>query len=266
MDDADLLEILAADPNTKCISLYIESLKDGRKFYETAKEVVKKKPVVALKSGWTEAGAKATSSHTGSIAGSDAAYSAAFRQAGIFRTRTLSDLFDASRALAYQPIPKGENIAILTNAGGPGVLAADTSHSLGLHLATLTEDTINKLGEICPPSWSKGNPIDMIGDAQERRYHDALTIVLDAEEVDGVIVMFSPSAISTPLKIAESIVDVASDYDKPVTASFVGMVSQDAENYLDMHGIPEMEYPERAVVAMHSLMERMRFLKREGLM
>jgi acetyltransferase len=228
--------------------------------------VVRDKPIVAFKSGYTEEGAKATSSHTGSIAGSDTAYEAAFKQAGIFRARTLSQLFDSSRALAYQPVPRGENLAIITNAGGPGVLAADTAYSLGMKLTELKEETVQKLNEVCPPNWSRRNPVDIIGDADEVRYTNSLRVVMEAQEVDGVILLLAPVATADSMKIAQNIVETQKEIGKPITVSFVGMVSQDSENYLDSHGIPEIEYPERAVFAMYALIERMRFLKKEGLM
>jgi acetyltransferase len=266
VDDADLIQYFHSDPNTKCIMLYIESLKDARKFFEMARDIVKDKPIVAFKSGYTEEGAKATSSHTGSIAGSDAAYEAAFRQAGVFRARTLSELFDASRALAYQPVPKGENIAILTNAGGPGVLAADKVFSLGMTCTELSDDTIRQLDEICPSNWSKRNPVDIIGDSTAQRYDDALKVLMNAPEVDAVILLLSPTAMAHPLNLAYRIVDIHEHTGKPITVSFVGMVHQDSENYLDSKGVPEIEYPERAAFAMYALMERHRFLKKEGLL
>jgi acetyltransferase len=266
VDDADLIEYFHNDPNTKCIMLYIESLKNARKFFETARKVVREIPIVAFKSGYTEEGAKATSSHTGSIAGSEAAYEAAFRQSGVFRARTLSQLFDASRALAYMPVPKGENIAILTNAGGPGVLAADTAYSLGMKLAELSEDTMEQLNKICPPNWSHRNPVDIIGDATANRYDDALKILMNAKEIDGIILLLSPTAKAHALNLAYRIVDEFEAVRKPITVSFVGMVHQDSENYLDSQGIPEIEYPERAVFAMYALINRLRFLKKEELM
>jgi acetyltransferase len=266
VDDADLLDYFHADINTKCIMLYVESLKDARKFYETAKKVVRDKPIVVAKSGWTEEGAKATSSHTGSIAGSDAAYDAAFKQAGIFRARTLAQLFDASRALAYMPVPKGENIAIITNAGGPGVLAADYAHSLGINLVELREETKKELDMVCPPTWSHRNPIDIIGDADPLRYDKSLEIVMNAPEIDGVILLMAPTATAKSMTIAHRIVEIQKEVGKPITVSFVGMVSTDSEDYLDSHGIPEIEYPERAVFAMFALIERMRFMKKEGLL
>lgn len=265
VDDADLIEYFHKDPETKCIMLYIESLKDARKFFKTARKVVRDKPIVAFKSGYTEEGAKATSSHTGSIAGSDAAYEAAFKQAGILRARTLSQLFDASRALAYQPVPKGENVAILTNAGGPGVLAADKAYSLGMKLVDLSDDTMGQLNRICPPNWSHRNPVDIIGDATAARYDDALKILMRADEVDAVILLLSPTATANSLNLAYRIVDIQESVGKPVAVSFVGLVHQDSENYLDSKGIPEIEYPERAVFAMYAMMERYKFLKKEDL-
>jgi len=228
--------------------------------------VVRNKSVVAFKSGYTEEGEKATSSHTGSIAGSDIAYEAAFKQSGVFRARTLSQLFDASRALAYQPVPRGENVAILTNAGGPGVLAADTAYSLGMKLAELSVNTVEELNKVCPPTWSHRNPVDIIGDATAKRYEESLRILVNAEEVDAVILLLSPSGRADPLDIARKTVEIYKTVRKPITASFVGMVAQESENYLDRHGIPEVEYPERAVFAMYALISRMRFLAREGLL
>jgi len=266
IDDADLLNYFHQDPDTKCVMMYVESLKAARKFYETAKKVVRDKPIVVAKSGWTEEGAKATSSHTGSIAGSDAAYDAAFKQAGIFRARTLSQLFDATRALAYQPVPRGENIVILTNAGGPGVLAADYAHSLGMSLVKLAPGTIEELNLVCPPTWSHRNQVDIIGDADPMRYDKSLEVILDASEVDGVVLLMAPTATANALHVAQRIVELQKESGKPITVSFVGMVSTESEDYLDSHGIPEIEYPERAVFAMYALVQRMRFLKKEGLM
>ncbi len=266
VDDADLIEYFHKDPNTKCIMLYIESLKDARKFFETARKVVRDKPIVAFKSGITEEGVKASSSHTGTIAGSDAAYEAAFRQSGVLRARSLSELFDASRALAYQPVPKGEKIAILTNAGGPGVLAADKAYNLGLKLAELSNDTMKQLDKICPPNWSHRNPVDIIADATAQRYDDSLKILMNVDEIDALIVLLSPNARIEPLNLAYRIADIHQETGKPVTVSFVGIIHQPSENYLDSQGIPEIEYPERAVYAMYALIERMRFLKKEELM
>ncbi|MFQ5887581.1 MAG: acetate--CoA ligase family protein, partial [Candidatus Hydrothermarchaeales archaeon] len=150
VDDADLLEYFAEDDKTKAIALYIESLKDGQKFMKVARDVIKEKPIVVLKSGRTESGAKAASSHTGSLAGSDVAYEAAFKQSGIYRVYSISELFDTAKALGYQPPARGDNIAIITNAGGPGVMAADQLYYRNLKLAQLPEGVMAELNEILP--------------------------------------------------------------------------------------------------------------------
>ena len=164
------------------------------------------------------------------------------------------------------PVPKGENVAILTNAGGPGVLAADTAYTLGMKLAQLSDDTIEQLNKICPPNWSKRNPVDIIGDATAYRYDDALKILMKAKEVDAIILLLAPTAKANALNLAYRIVDVFDKENKPITVSYTGMVHQESENYLDSQGIPEIEYPERAVFAMYALVQRYKFLKKEGLL
>ena len=163
------------------------------------------------------------------------------------------------------PVPKGENIAVLTNAGGPGVLAADTAYNLGLKLAELSEETMEQLNRICPPNWSHRNPVDIIGDATAHRYDDALKVLMNDKNIHGVILLLSPTAKANSLNLAYRIVDMYDITRKPITVSFVGMVHQESENYLDSKGIPEIEYPERAVFAMHALVQRYRFLKKEEL-
>lgn len=265
LDDADIIDYLAQDDDTKCIAIYIESVKNGRKFYHALRNAVKSTPVVVLKVGTTEAGAHAASSHTGALAGSDVAYEAAIKQAGAIRARTLYQLFDYSRALAYQSPVMGEGIAILTNAGGPGVIAADVAYNLGLPLSVLSKNTKNKISDVCPPSWSHGNPVDIIGDADVERYSSTLEILMEAEEVHGVVTIAGPQAVMKLTDIAKKIVEISYRYTKPMTACFVGVVSHPSENYLDMHGIPEMDSPERAVRAMYALYMRGKYLKREGL-
>ncbi len=261
VDDADLIRYFGQDDRTRCVCIYMESVPDGRKFYEAAKEASETTPVVVLKVGRTEEGAKAASSHTGALAGADSAYTAAFNQSGVYRADSMSDLFDASRALAYQPLPKGENLVIYSNAGGPGVISSDAASRLGLKLAELSEETIGKLSEICPPTWSHGNPVDIIGDADVERYDKGLHIVLDAPEVDAVVCLLAPVSIADPLEVAKGIVEAAKTTDKPIIASFVGIIAEESENYLERHGIPAIEFPERAITAMHALMMRRRYLQ-----
>lgn len=262
VDDPDVLEFFARDPATNCIAIYIESLKRPRRFYEVCREITPKIPIVALKSGRTAAGAKAASSHTGSIAGSDAAYEAAFRQAGVQRAYNTSQFVDWSRALSFQPPAKGNRLAIITNAGGPGVLCADWAHSLGLDIVKLKDETIEKLSKHLPYSWSHNNPIDIIGDAGADRYEAALEIMGESDEVDGIVLIMTHQSMTDPMSIAEAVVKSKSKLKKPLLASFIGEIGQDAENYLEGQGIPEYNFPERAVSAMEALVRRGRILEK----
>jgi len=265
LDDADIIEYYAQDPETRCISIYMESAKGGRRFYDALRKVVSRKPVVILKAGRTAIGAKAASSHTGALAGSDIAYDAAIREAGAIRARTMLELFDFSRALAYQPPVMGDGIAILSNAGGPAVIAADVAQDLGLPLSRLTDETIGKIDGVCPPTWNHGNPVDVIGDADLARYTAVLDILINAPEVHGIITIVGPQAVMDLGDVARAIVEMSGTTSKPFCASMVGVVSQASENYLDEHGIPEMEVPERPVRAMKALYHRGLYLRRRGL-
>jgi len=264
IDDADLLEYFEQDPNTKCIAIYVESFRGGRKFFETALRVNKTTPIVVLKSGRTEAGAKAASSHTGSMAGADSAYDAAFKQAGVYRVYSLENLFDCARALGYQPIPKSDRVAILTNSGGPGVLAADKAAEIGMRLADLSPETIGKLNDHLPAAWSHSNPIDILGDAGPVRFKEVLNILVEADEVDSIIVMLTPLTITHPYIVSGEIVEIAKKSSKPILANYVGIVSEVSGRYLDEHGVPEISWPGRTVTAMHSLTARANFLKFEA--
>jgi acetyl coenzyme A synthetase (ADP forming)-like protein len=263
VEDAEVIDYFARDDKTSCIALYIEALKQPRAFYEAARRATRVKPVVAIKVGRTAAGAKAASSHTGSIAGSDAAYEAAFRQAGVQRARTLPGFVDATRALASQPLPKGSRICVLTNAGGPGVITADTLFDLGLDLVKLRPETVDQLSRHCPASWSHGNPADIIGDAGPDRYREALRIVNQADEVDGIVLLMTHQSMTRPMQIAEAVVDVIPELKKPVVASFIGQGGQEAEDYLERRGVPEFEFPERAAEAMAALCTRAAIVRRQ---
>ncbi|MFQ5975613.1 MAG: acetate--CoA ligase alpha subunit [Candidatus Hydrothermarchaeales archaeon] len=264
VDDADLLEYFAEDDETKAIALYIESLKDGQKFMRVAKEVIKEKPIVVLKSGRTESGAKAASSHTGSIAGSDLAYEAAFKQTGVYRVYSISELFDTAKALGYQPPAGGDNIAIITNAGGPGVMAADQLYYRGLKLAQLPDELMNELNEILPPTWSHNNPIDVLGDATPERYAQALDVIANSNAVDGMVVILTPQAMTNPMGVAKVTVDINKKVKKPLSAAWVGLSGRPSEDYMDSEGIPELSFPERAVDAMSALVHRGKVLKKLG--
>ncbi|MBI5367342.1 MAG: acetate--CoA ligase family protein [Planctomycetes bacterium] len=266
LDDVDLLRYLAEDPETSVITLYIEALRDGRAFFEEARRVARLKPIVVYKSGRSAGGAKAAASHTGALAGNDAAYGAAFKQAGVYRANTVYDLVDAAVALARQPLPAGNRIAVLTNAGGPGVVCADEISLLGMSLAQLAPPTLAALDACCPPIWSRNNPVDIIGDAGPTRYEKALEALLVAPEVDGVVFVCTPQAMTEPLATAERVVRAveAAPVKKPLTASFLGVVHKPCEEYLDAHGIPERAFPERAVRAMDALVRRAEYLRRHA--
>jgi len=264
IEDAELLDYLNKDPHTKCIALYVESFKDGRKFFETALRVNRTTPIVVLKAGRTEEGAKAAASHTGSIAGNDEAYDAAFKQAGIYRVDTLESLFDCARALGYQPIPRGDRVAILTNSGGPGVLAADHATRIGLRLAKLSAETLEKLNEHLPPAWSHSNPIDILGDAGVVRYREILNILMEAPEVDSILVILTPLTFTHPYLVSQQIVQIARKSPKPILANYLGTISQISGRYLDENGVPDITWTERAVRAMHALTTRSNFLKFEA--
>ena len=264
IDDADLLEYLNNDPNTKCIIIYVESLKDGRKFFETSLRVNKTTPIVVLKSGRTDAGARAAASHTGSIAGSDTAYDAAFEQAGVYRVDTLEALYDCSRALGYQPIPKGDRVAILTNSGGPGVMAADYAEKIGLRLANLSSSTLKKLNDYLPAAWSHSNPIDILGDATAVRYTEVIEILLEAVEVDSIVCILTPLTFTHPYSVSQQIVQIAKKSTKPILANYLGIISAISGRYLDDHGVPEIAWTERTIQAMHALTNRSNFLQFEA--
>jgi acetyltransferase len=264
IEDSDLIEYFDETKLTKVTAIYMESIHDCRKFYENARKTVKNTPIVVLKVGKTEAGRKAASSHTGALAGSDWAYEAAFRQAGIIRVQTMFELFDATHALAYQPLPKGDNIALLTNAGGPGVIASDSANEIGLPLVQLSDKTMSQLDKICPPSWSRGNPVDIIGDADVDRYMKSLDALIKAPEVDGIILIMAPTRVADPMELAKRVVEYAEKSEKPIIASFVGIVSDQSENLLEAAGVPTIEFPERAVKAMNSLIQRRHYLEREA--
>lgn len=263
VDDQDVLRWFAHDPSTKAIALYVEALNEPARFLEVAREVGRTTPIVALKGGMTAAGAKAASSHTGALAGAGAAYGAAFAQAGVLHAKSLGDFSAWSRALAHQPPAKGRRIAIVTNAGGPGVLAADACGGHGLELATLSDATRAALDEVLPAVWSRNNPVDVIGDATPERYRAALEILGRAPEIDGVILIMTVQAMTAPEATADAILEAQRSWDKPLIASFIGLVGTEVGSVLDAHGIPEFNMPELAVSAMGALAKRGAWLRRE---
>ncbi|MFH1489118.1 MAG: acetate--CoA ligase alpha subunit [Pseudomonadota bacterium] len=256
VNEIDLLRYLKEDPDTDVILMYLEDISNGRAFLETAREITWEthKPMLAIKSGRSLEGARAAASHTGSLAGSDTAYDAIFHQSGIQRVEGVNELFNYAQAFSKQPVPRGNRIAIITNAGGPGIMATDAAIRHNLELAHLSDATKKKLKETLPPTASIQNPVDIIGDATHERYEAALRNVLIDENVDGAIVILSPQAMTAPLETAEIVPRVVEGIDKPVLCSFMGIVDvSEGVNYLEKHGIPNYAFPEAAVRAMASM-------------
>ncbi|MEM2834206.1 MAG: acetate--CoA ligase [Candidatus Nezhaarchaeales archaeon] len=255
LNEIDYIRLLADDPETKVIALYVEGIERGDEFTKIVREVSTKKPIVALKAGVTEVGAKAASSHTGSMAGSEIAYVTAFKQFGVIKAECLSDLLDATKCFGSQPLPKHGNIIIITNAGGPGILAADACGKLGLKLAYLGADVIKELRRILPPAASTNNPIDVLGDARADRYQAVLTILSAKEELDCLVMVLSPQAMTEPDEVAKLLVDFkAKKPEKVIVASFLGGSKvTNAISILRNGGIPNYDSPERAIKALSSL-------------
>lgn len=256
LDECDYLAMCEADPNTTVIGLYLEQINDGRKFMEAARRIGKTKPVVLLKSGVSEAGKKAAASHTGALAGSSAAIDAACAQAGIHRAATAEEFLMLLQILSTQPALRTRNVAIITNAGGPGILASDAAEAAGLHLPPLQSSIGDRLKSSLPSSASIGNPIDVIGDALSDRYVAALDAVGDDPGIDGVVVLLTPQVMTPVREVALAITDFHKRFPlMPVTVSFMGGASvEDGKTILRAGGIPSLENPEDAVRAMAALL------------
>jgi len=256
VNEIDLLRYLKDDPDTDVILMYLEDITHGRAFLETAREITwqARKPMLAVKSGRSAEGARAAASHTGSLVGSDSAYDAIFHQSGILRVEGVDELFNHAIAFSKQPIPKGNRIAIITNAGGPGIMATDAAIRHKLKIATFSEETKEKLKQELPATASIQNPVDVIGDATHERYEAAIGHILMDENVDAAIVILSPQAMTDILETAEMVPRVAKDIDKPVLCSFMGIVDvSQGVQYLEKHGFPNFAFPEDAVRTMASM-------------
>lgn len=255
VDEVALLQAWGEDhENNKVILAYLEGISDGPGFVAAAREVTKKTPVIAIKSGTTAAGTRAISSHTGSLAGSESAYAAAFSQSGIIRANSMEELFDFALAFAYQPLITGDRIAIVTNAGGPGIIATDAIERAGLRMAQFSETTIQRLQRELPPTANVFNPIDVIGDARTDRYRIGIEAALADGGVDGVLVLFTPQAGSEPELTAEAIVELSRQQSKPVVTSYMGEASIGAAlDYLNANHIPNYAFPERAVASLKAM-------------
>lgn len=254
VSDTDIMLALAEDENTKVILGYIEGVSDGRKFMEVAAQISKKKPLIILKSGITSSGAKAASSHTGALAGREAAFDAAFRQSGVIRAHTINELFNYALAFANQPLPKGPNAVIVTNSGGPGILAADACDKSDLQLNPLPKDIVDELRTFLPPVASFYNPVDILGDSGADRYEKTLNTVLKDERVNGVIVLLTPTAVVDVEETAKAVVSVSKLIDRPILACFMGKQRVEPGTKVLMKcGVPSYSYPEEAVLALNAM-------------
>ena len=252
LDFGDYLDYLISDPNTKAILLYIEGIKDSRRFMSSLRAAARIKPVIALKVGRHAAGAEASMSHTGALVGSDETFSAALSRSGVLRVETIGQLFAAAKALSARPRARSasETLVIITNGGGPGVMAADRATDQGIELSTLSEDTMTALNEVLPDVWSHSNPVDIIGDAPPERYQQALDICLKDPGVDGAIVILTPQAMTQPTEVAAAVIESAQNSDKPIMTSWMGGTQVSAARQLlnDSH-IPDFGTLENAVDA-----------------
>ncbi len=267
LDFAELMEYLADTEEDKAIALYIEGIRDGRKFIDVAKRVTKKKPVIALKAGKSESGARAASSHTGSLAGSWKIYEAAFKQSGVLIAETIDEMLSMARAFT-QPLPKGKRVAIMTNAGGPGVLTADELDKRGLKLANLEEKTIEELRSFLPPMAAVKNPVDMIASARGEDYYRTAKLLLRDENVDMLIAICVVPTFAgmTPTEHAEGVIRAVKEVNngKPVLALFMaGYVSEKAKELLEANGIPSYERPEDVAAGAYALVQ---FAKAKGIL
>jgi acetyltransferase len=243
----DLIDYLGNDPRTESIVLYMETIGDARAFLSAAREVALNKPIIVIKAGRTSVGAKAAASHTGSLTGSDDVLNVAFARAGVLRVDEISDVFALTEALAKQPRPQGNRLTIVTNAGGPGVLATDELILGGGALTPISDATMQELNGFLPPAWSHNNPIDVLGDAPPDRYAKTLEVAARDENADGLLVILTPQAMTDPTLTAEQLKPYAKSLGKPVLASWMGGATVAAgENILSNAGIPTFAYPDEA--------------------
>ncbi|HTR39806.1 MAG TPA: bifunctional acetate--CoA ligase family protein/GNAT family N-acetyltransferase [Bryobacteraceae bacterium] len=247
-----LIDYLGDDPHTRSIVIYMESIGDARSFLSAAREVALNKPIIIIKAGRTEQAAKAAASHTGSMAGSDDVLEAAFRRVGVLRVNSIADIFYMTEVLANQPRPKGPKLAIVTNAGGPGVLATDALLMLGGELADLAPNTVAELNKELPPHWSHNNPVDIIGDAGPERFEKAVEVVSKDPNADGLLVIMTPQGMTNPALIAEKLTRFAKLGGKPILTSWMGGAeAAQGETVLNRAGIPTFPFPDTAVRAFH---------------
>ncbi len=255
LTEAHFIEDAAEDPNTKVILCYIEDVEKGPHFLDVARQASRKKPVIILKSGTSQAGAQAASSHTGALAGSDLAYETAFNQSGVIRARNMPELFDLAVAFANQPIPAGDRVAVITNSGGPGIVATDNIEEKKLKMARFSKETIEALRNYLPAESNIYNPVDVLGDAKADRYHFALKNVLADPGVDSAVVLVCPAAVTEPAETARAMAQMRKEYpDKPLFAALMGGERlEDGEKILSQAHIPCFTFPEPAITSISGM-------------
>jgi acetyl coenzyme A synthetase (ADP forming)-like protein len=259
--ETDVLPSMVEDENTRVVTCYIESVRDGRRFIEQAALAARRKPVLVLKSGGSASGQRAAASHTGALAGQEAAYEAAFRRTGVQRAATIEELFDWAEALAVCPLPHGRRVAILTNAGGPGVIASDAIENSGLALAEIGDETRSGLAALLPPAASLHNPVDMLGGATHGMYAGSLRLLLDDPGVDAILVILPPPPVDTAEADAEALLPLIQAASKPVLVALMGGPAiEKAAGIFRLGGVPEYRFPERAVSVLAALARRAEFL------
>jgi acetyltransferase len=261
----DLIDYFGTDPKTRSILMYIEGITDARGFMSAARHFARTKPIIVVKAGKFSESAKAAASHTGSLTGEDMIYDKAFKRAGMVRVDEIADLFNCAEVLGMQPLPQGPEIAIITNAGGPGVMATDALIALGGKLAKLGERTMEKLNSTLPHYWSRGNPIDILGDAKADRYRAVVEACLDDENVDGTVIIYTAQAVAEPVEVAKSIVELCKNrgsLNKTVLTCFMGYGAvEEANRIFHENNIPTYSTPEQAIKTYHYMYEYRRNLE-----
>ncbi|MGQ9550809.1 MAG: acetate--CoA ligase alpha subunit [Candidatus Bathycorpusculaceae bacterium] len=251
VDFGDLIDYFGTDPKTRSILMYIEGITDARKFMSAARHFARTKPVIVVKAGKFSESAKAAASHTGSLSGEDDIYDAAFKRAGVVRVEEIEDLFNCAEVLGMQPLPKGPNLAVITNAGGPGVMATDALIAKGGKLAKLSQKTMDYLNSILPSFWSRGNPVDILGDAKADRYKAVVEACLNDENVDGILIIYTAQAVAGSTEIAKTIVELIrsrSYQNKTILTSFMGYAAvEEANRLFNENNIPTYSTPEKAI-------------------
>ena len=257
LTEAHFIENAAEDPHTKVILCYIEDVENGEHFLKVAKIASRLKPIIVLKSGTSQAGAQAASSHTGALAGSDLAYETAFRHCGLIRARSMPEFFDLARAFAFQPVPPGERVALVTNSGGPGIVATDTVELKGLKMARFTKETVEQLRSYLPAESNIYNPVDVLGDARADRYRFAMEKVMMDEGVDSAVVLVCPAGTTEPVETASTLIEMRKAHpEKPIFAAYMGgeKLAEGART-LSEAGIPCFTFPEPAIASVSGLVQ-----------